>query len=450
MQIPPNTELREQVNTSRKVSFLGGNLINNIRIRSGGVSARTLRGGVYGFASDAETSPEAVAAVLKAAADNAGFLDTRLRRKVEALPALKGAVLRRDADKTDAQQLEYLDFARALDEYIAAKYPDLAGRSVTVSADSMEKTLRTDFGTESYSLSPRCYAYVFLTANTADGSTVDLYNVYGSGGTLHEVFALPADLFPKIDELYEQLRRKAEGIYPDAGTHTCVLHPNLAGMLAHEAVGHTCEADFVLSGSVAADNLGKRVASELITMVDFAHTLPDGSPAPLPILCDDEGVPARDAVLIKDGILTGYMHSRETARHFGHELTGSARAYAYSDEPLIRMRNTAILPGKDKLENMIAGVEHGYYFTETNNGQADTTGEFTFGVCMGYEIVNGKLGRALRDTTISGVAFDMLKTVDMLSDDFVWVSSGYCGKKQIMPVGMGGPAVRCRVNVGGR
>jgi len=73
-----------------------------------------------------------------------------------------------------------------------------------------------------------------------------------------------------------------------------------------------------------------------------------------------------------------------------------------------------------------------------------------FGVCMGYEIKKGKLGRAIRDTTISGVAFEMLKTVDMLSDDMVWSSSGFCGKKQPMPVGMGGPAVKCKVNIGGR
>ena len=73
-----------------------------------------------------------------------------------------------------------------------------------------------------------------------------------------------------------------------------------------------------------------------------------------------------------------------------------------------------------------------------------------FGVTMGYEIKNGKLGKALLDTTISGVAFDMLKTVDMVSDKVVWVSSGMCGKKQPMPVGMGGPALRCKVKIGGR
>ncbi len=99
---------------------------------------------------------------------------------------------------------------------------------------------------------------------------------------------------------------------------------------------------------------------------------------------------------------------------------------------------------------MIASVDDGYYLIQSNNGQADTTGEFMFGVTMGYEIKNGKLGKALLDTTISGVAFEMLKTVDMVSDKVVWVSSGMCGKKQPMPVGMGGPALRCKVKIGGR
>ena len=67
-----------------------------------------------------------------------------------------------------------------------------------------------------------------------------------------------------------------------------------------------------------------------------------------------------------------------------------------------------------------------------------------------YEIKHGKLGRALLDTTVSGVAFDMLKTVDMVSDTVEWSSSGFCGKKQMIPVGMGGPCMRCMIMIGGR
>lgn len=73
-----------------------------------------------------------------------------------------------------------------------------------------------------------------------------------------------------------------------------------------------------------------------------------------------------------------------------------------------------------------------------------------FSVNVAYEIKKGKLGKAVRETTISGVAFDMLKTVDMVSDDMSWNISGFCGKKQAMTTGMGGPALRCDINIGGR
>ena len=144
------------------------------------------------------------------------------------------------------------------------------------------------------------------------------------------------------------------------------------------------------------------------------------------------------------------MHNRESAELYGVEPTGNARAYAFSDEPLIRMRNTFVLPGESKLDEMIASIKDGYYLTKSGNGQADSTGEFMFGVDMGYEIKNGKLGRAIKSTTISGVAFEMLKTVTMVSDDLTWTSCGMCGKKQPIPVSMGGPAIKCRLNVGGR
>jgi TldD protein len=209
------------------------------------------------------------------------------------------------------------------------------------------------------------------------------------------------------------------------------------------------EADLVRGGSVAGPNLNKRVASDLVTMVDFAHTYL-GKPAPLPVYLDDEGTKAEDDVLIRDGILVGYMNDRETAEEYGMKPAGNARGWTFSDEPIIRMRNTCILPGKNTLEELIASVDDGYYLIDSGNGQADLTGEFMFGVTCGYEIKGGKLGKALLDTTVTGVAFDMLKTVDMVSDKVEWSSSGFCGKKQPMPVGMGGPYMRCKIMIGGR
>ncbi len=445
-----HAELRAQMNRSCRVTLRGGNLIGNAKNETSGVSARVYRRGVYGFSSMAECSADAVASVVRAADENARFMARRAPSPDKApIAPIPASSIPAVAPFTDPEQKYYADFAKAIDAYIAEKYPSLASRTVVATSDSMEKILAVSDGAGGHTASPRSYMYVFLNGETTSGTPIELYTVFGGSGTYEKNFKDPASMYEEIDRLYEHLMQKREGIYPDAGEKTCILSGTLAGMLAHEAVGHTVEADLVLGGSVAAHCLGKRVASDKVSLVDFAHTA-FGRPTPLPVVLDDEGTPATDAELIRDGILVGYMNSRETAAHFGMTPTGNARAWMFSDEPLIRMRNTAILPGTDKLADMIASVDDGYYLIDTNNGQADTTGEFMFGVTFGYEIRGGKLGRALLDTTISGVAFEMLKTVDMVSDTVKWDSSGFCGKKQPMPVGLGGPELRCRVMVGGK
>ncbi|MBR0081734.1 MAG: TldD/PmbA family protein [Clostridia bacterium] len=445
-----NTELRAQRNTRRVAVLLNGNLVNNVRTEQFGVSARVYENGVYGFSSTAEYTDETVKAVLKAASENAAFLSAHAGRGKGPHPHLMPGRIVTATDLSDPEQRAYIEFIQAIDRYVAAKYPDLISHTAVAMSDSMEKLLVVSDGTDGHSILPRSYLYVTMSAAGQDGKPIELHRVIGGGyGAFTQNYDNPEACYAEIDELYERVRRKTEGVYPEAGNKTVILGGTLSGMLAHEAVGHTVEADLVIGGSVAGPNLHKRVGSDLVNLVDFAHTA-FGKPTPLPIYVDDEGVAATDAELIKNGILVGYMNNRESAERFGMTPNGNARAFLFSDEPLIRMRNTAVLPGTSKLSDMIASIDDGYYLLDTNNGQADTTGEFMFGVTFGYEIKKGKLGRALLDTTISGVAFDMLKTVDMVSDEMVWASSGMCGKKQPMPVGMGGPALKCRVNIGGR
>ena len=444
-----HTELRAQENRSRSLTMVQGNLAGNNRLETAGVSARVYKNGVYGFSSMAENSGDAAEAVLKAATENALFMDRHAGKGKGMFPALERGTVSTDEKLLDPEQKRYIEFAKEVDAYIEKTYPKLASRYLSISVDSMEKKIYTSDGGSGHVLIPRSYMYITLSTETPEGVPVELTEPIGSKGNFDDNFTDPALLYPRIDTLYQQLMEKREGVYAQAGYKTVVLGGILSGMLAHEAVGHTVEADLVLGGSVAGPSLHKQVGSDLVNLVDFAHTA-FGEETPLPIYLDDEGTLAEDVVLIKDGILTGYMNSRETAEHFGMKPLGNARAYRFSDEPLIRMRNTAVLPGKDKLEDIIASVDDGYYLIKTNNGQADTTGEFMFGIQMGYEIKNGKLGKAILDTTITGVAFEMLKTVDMVSDEIIWSSSGMCGKKQYMPVGMGGPALRCKMMIGGR
>ena len=445
----PDAEVRRQRNTVRSVALAQGDLLTNERSETAGLSARVIRGGVAGFASVADVSEASVKAVLDEAKKNAAFLDGRVALGKPALPAAPKGFFRMTREPGDPEQKKYVDFAREVDAYIVANCPKLISRRLRFRADSMEKVLTVSGGTDAHTFLPRCYLYLSFTAESPDGTPVDLTSVVGGYGSFDALFRDPEAVFPEVDLLYGKLLAKAEGIRPEAGVKTCILGGELTGMLAHEAVGHTVEADLVLGGSVAGPMLGKVVASPLVSLTDFAHSA-FGKAAPLPVYVDDEGTPAVDAEIIRDGILVGYLNNRDSAQRFGMKPQGNARAYSFSDEPLIRMRNTAILPGKSRLSDMIASIEDGYYLIDTNNGQADTTGEFMFGVTMGYEIKNGKLGRALLDTTISGVAFEMLKTVDMVSDTVTWSSSGFCGKKQPMPVGLGGPELRCSLMMGGR
>lgn len=447
-----HTELRAQVNNTKRVTMLAGNMVANSQSEVGGVSARVYKGGTFGYSSSAEYSEESVKRVLTAATDNARFMDKHVSLGNPPLPAVQKGRIGLDPETTinaGVSQNILIDYVSKLDSIITKKYKNLSARTVVADFLGMEKLLVVSDGTDSHWYQPRSTVYVFMTTETTDGVPLELFESFCELGQFDKLFPDPNLLTDKLDELYEHLMKKREGVYAKAGLHKCIMHPDLAGMLAHEAVGHTVEADLVLGGSVAAENLNREVASELITMVDIAHTY-DGKPAPLPVYVDDEGTPAEDAVLIENGILKGYMHSRETARQLNMKPQGNARGFTFSDEPLIRMRNTAILPGKSKLDDMIASIDDGYYLVKTGNGQADMTGEFMFSVGLGYEIKNGKLGSAIRETTISGVAFEMLKTVDMISDDMVWTASGFCGKKQPMTVGMGGPAIRCDINIGGR
>ncbi len=444
-----HTELRAQVNRNRGVVMMSGNIVQNERADISGVSARSYKNGVYGFASMAELSDEAVQKVLKASAENADFFDNHIRKNRAMFPAIESGRCFMDISMPDPEQKLYVEILRMFDDHLQTKCPGLVSRQTVATSNGVEKLMITSDGHDAHTNITRSHIKFVLTAMGDSGSPVELLGAWGGYGSMEDIANNMESVYAKADEIYERLMQKRSGIHPEAGVKTVVMGSSMAGILAHEAVGHTVEADLVIGGSVAGPMLGKQVASELVSLTDFANTA-FGQQTPQPIYVDDEGTPATDAEIIKNGILVGYMNSRESAQRFGVKPAGNARAWLFSDEPLIRMRNTLILPGKDKLEDIIASVDDGYYLLDYNNGQADTTGEFMFGICSGYEIKNGKLGRPILDTTITGVAFDMLKTVDMVSDTVQWTSSGTCGKKQPMPVGMGGPALRCKVMIGGR
>ncbi|HEX5683994.1 MAG TPA: TldD/PmbA family protein [Ideonella sp.] len=442
------SELRQHELRKSRVMMIDGNLTQNSSSSDGGTSARVYRDGYWGFASVPATGADATERVGRQARDNVQAMARFGQRSSVALPmgGYRGEHVYRGRAALD--QAEIQDRLGALNAWCKQRYPGLKSIRFVVSDEHHTKWLATSTGGQSLASIQRAVCQVVFVAQSADGAPVELAEQVSGKGSLADIDWSIDTLAPQLDELHRHLRAKCEAVPARGGLQTVVLAPPLAGMLAHEAMGHPCEADIVLGGAVTGSLRGQRVASDLISMVDYAHHY-QGTEVMIPVYADDEGTPARDAVLIKDGVLTEFMNSRETAARLGMALTGSARAYAPSDEPLVRMRNTAILPGKSTLDEMVAGVDDGYLLLKTANGQADSTTEFMFGISLAYEIRSGKLGPAIRDTTVSGSAIKVLQSVDAVSSDMYWSCSGYCGKKQPMVVSMGGPALRARAHMGG-
>ena len=286
---------------------------------------------------------------------------------------------------------------------------------------------------------------IFVVA--ADGSNyVRSFEAMGITGGWQDLFN-KKPIAAMIDNVVARVVKLLKAPYTQGERATVILDPGLVGLISHEAIGHTVEADFVLSGAITKDKIGQRVASELVTMFDSG---PEGN-AGGTLLVDDEGVITEKTIIIENGILKSYLHNRESAAKFNAKPTGNARAFEYSDEPIIRMRNTGIESGKNSLAEIIADTKEGYLLKGGGGGQADANAEFMFTVQEAYPIKDGKIGELLRDVTISGQAFDVLISVDALSQDFDWdMGFGHCGKGQFAKVDGGGPYLRCKAIVGGR
>jgi TldD protein len=235
-----------------------------------------------------------------------------------------------------------------------------------------------------------------------------------------------------------------------AGRYTVVLDPIMAGLFTHEAFGHLSEADFIAENpdARAMMTLGRQFGPRNLNIFD------DGAVPRLrgSMAYDDEGVPAQKTWLMREGVLVGRLHNRETAGQMGEMPTGNARATSYRYAPQVRMTNTAIAPADGgSLHDLIKDIELGVYACDWAGGET-LLKDFTFVAKHGYMIRHGELAEPLRSLTLTGNVFETLHHIDGLGSDFAWDdSSGDCGKgDEGLPVCDGGPHLRVRdVLVGG-
>ena len=251
-------------------------------------------------------------------------------------------------------------------------------------------------------------------------------------------------------EAVRQAVLKLDAVDAPAGMMPVVLGPGWPGVLLHEAIGHGLEGDFNRKGSsVFSGRVGEKVASDVCTIVDDGTLFERrGS-----INVDDEGTPTQCTTLIKNGILTGYLHDKLNAKLLGTKSTGNARRQSYAHLPMPRMTNTYMLAGETNPADIISSVKKGLYAVNFAGGQVDiTSGKFVFSASEAYLIEDGKVTRPVRGATLIGSGSDVLTKVSMVGTDLQLDQGvGTCGKEgQSVPVGVGQPTLKVdELTVGG-
>jgi len=286
---------------------------------------------------------------------------------------------------------------------------------------------------------PRAMVSSQITAR--DGANVVSFRtrVGATGG--FEIFTNEDPVEKAVTGAKSTLRLLKAGKAP-SGRLPLVADPSLAGVFAHEAVGHACESDLVLMDeSVLKGKIGKKIASDIVTIIDDS-TVPGGFGS---FVYDDEGVPAQKRVLIERGILRTYMMTRETAHKLKKSPNGSGRAESVGSKPMVRMSNTLIEPGDREYDEMFEGIKLGIFALGTRGGQVDTTkGAYQFNAQEAFLIEKGEVTKPLKDVSISGSILETMNKIDALGKVRMLGEPGFCGKGQTVPVGDGGPYVRVK------
>ena len=257
-----------------------------------------------------------------------------------------------------------------------------------------------------------------------------------------------AEMPKKLPALVEKARKLATATPITPGVYDVITDPSISGLIAHEAFGHGVEMDqFVKDRALAKNYVGKYVASPICNMHDGAAAAFSAAS----YFFDDDGVLASDTQIIKDGILVAGISDLVSATELGTAPTGNGRRQSYKRKAYSRMTNTFFAPGKDKLEDMIASIKHGYMLFETNNGMEDPKNwQIQCTAEYGIEIVDGKLtDNYVSPVVMSGSVPELLKSISMVSDDFKVIGSGSCGKgyKEWVRVSDGGPALKVKVKL---
>ena len=269
------------------------------------------------------------------------------------------------------------------------------------------------------------------------------YGISGGYELLDEI-----DIKKEVVNLATSAIKKLSAKPCPSGEMPVIIGPGFGAVIFHEACGHSMEATTVsYNTSILSGKLNEKIASSKVSIIDDGTLKAKWGTT----VYDDEGNKTRKNVLIKNGVLKGYLIDYLNNRKMNMEITGSGRRESYKYAPTSRMNNTYLVKGHDKIEDMIKSVKYGIYAVNMGGGSVDpVTGDFNFAVNEAYLIENGKITDMVLGGSLIGNTLDILNNVSMVSDDLSF-DTGFCGSVSgNVPVTIGEPTILVsKILVGG-
>lgn len=410
-----------------------------------GVGIRVLKGEQTGFAYSEDVSLESMLQAAAMAASIANSGSTYVPPvPVQRIPASYYNIIRKWEDTPVKDKIPFVqkinDKVFALDSKVVKVNAGLGDETKVILFYNSEGTITWDY---------RPMVTFSLMSVMQRGQQIE--NSYASR-SFRKGFEWLSDSL--VDELAHEAVDRTNILFdatkPKAGEMPVVMGAGGSGILLHEAIGHTFEADFNRKGtSIFSDKMGKKVAESFINIVDDG-TLENNRGS---INIDDEGNDVEKTYLVKNGVLNSYIHDRISSEFYKVAPTGNGRRQSFRHVPIPRMRATYMDPGPHSREEIFAAVDYGVYVDNFSNGQVQIgAGDFTFFVKSGYLIEKGKLTTPIKDINIIGNGPQALADITMAANDYLIDNGTWsCGKDgQSVPVTCGLPTVLVKkLTVGG-
>jgi PmbA protein len=179
-----------------------------------------------------------------------------------------------------------------------------------------------------------------------------------------------------------------------------------------------------------AGKIGEQLFDGKLTVMDDG-TL-DGRPGSAPY--DDEGIPRRCNTLIDHGVLKGFLYDLKTAAQAGAESTGNGTRELFSP-PDISPSNLVVAAGGSSLDDMIADIDEGLLVEDLLGlGQGNIqSGAFSNPVALAFKIEKGEIVGRVKDVSIAGNIYELLKDVAAISKEQRWVMNSLYAPYMLLP-----------------